>query len=119
MASLRNAQSIMEIWDKELDIINTLEDGLNEALERLLMHRPGNYRHRLGKNDEALELANQTYVELLKQGGASRATLRELRSIKTRFPGQVLDPDNGAYLVYSIAQSLIIQIQDFVDIYTK
>lgn len=115
MALQRTAEQIIGQWDKELDQINRLEDQVDESIVHLIRHRPANYRTKM--DDESFKAATEAYMTLIRAGGALRASLRELRSTRTRFPGQVLDPSNAAQLLYSACDDLDSKIKALIKAY--
>lgn len=112
-----SAHQMLDVWDQEQDHINQLEDALDEAIDRMIKDRPADYRRRF--DDEGFEVATRTYIGFIEAVGSLRSALREMRSVKTRFTGQIADPGGAAMQLYSTVQHVTREIHGFVDLYTK
>lgn len=113
----RDIYAIMDSWDRQIENYNELEDVVENAIKKLIAHRPG--RHSKRFDDEGLKLAIETYILELENGGALRESIRELRSIQTRFPGQIMDCENVAPLILSAAKSYSNNVDRFLKLYCK
>lgn len=111
------AHEMLDIWDHEQDRINHLEDAMDDALDRMINQRPAEYRRRF--DDDGFELATRTYIGFIETVGSLRGALRELRSVKTRFTGQISDPEGASAQLYSTVEHITSEIHAFVDLYTK
>lgn len=111
------AHDMIDIWDSEHDRINQLEDKLNAALDRMIEQRPAEFKKRFTEED--FKTATKIYIGFIETVGAIRGALREIRSIKKRFPGQITDPESASALLYSTTEYVTTEIHKFVDLYTK
>jgi|CEGE01.1.fsa_nt_gi hypothetical protein len=115
--SQRNIYNIMDRWEQQTEQFNSLEDLVDDTMETLINHRPGRFSKKF--DDEGMKIALETYLSLMKNGGALREAVKELRSITTRFPGQIMDCEDAIPQICSACSTFPIQVRDFLKLYCR
>lgn len=115
--SKRSIYNIMNRWDEQTEMFNQLEDSVDKAMENLISHRPGRFSKKF--DDEGMIIAIETYISLMKNGGALRESVKELRSISTRFPGQIMDCEDSIPQICALCRVFPEHVQNFIKLYSR
>lgn len=113
----RDIYTIMDRWERQIEVFNDLEEIVDKSMEKLIAHRPGRYSKKF--DEEGLKIATQTYIAQLENGGALRESVRELRSIQTRFPGQIMDCEDTTPAICGACRSYAKEVRSFLKLYCR